>query len=71
MSANNQLVILKKNKKYEIHMDFCVDNEFEPTKSSLLKREKDLVSAIKFAKQYCAEEMVEYGYSINDNCLEN
>jgi len=69
MSSNDMLVILKKKGLFEIHHDLCVDNEFKSNKSTLLSKKSDLIEAIKFAKDYCNEEMVEYGYSIHDNCL--
>jgi len=70
MSSNDQLLIRKiKNGNYEIHHNFCVDNDFKPNKNTLVKTEVSLVRAIKFAKKYANEEMVEYGYSIDDSCL--
>jgi len=73
MSSNNQLVIIRskkwKNNQFEVHHDFCVDNEFKPDKESLLKRFRKLQEAIIFAKQYCREEIVEYGIHICDSCL--
>ena len=70
MSVNNQLVICK-NKKGEfcVHENFCVDNDFKPSKSSLLKKCKTLQEAIKFGNKFCREEIVEYGTIIDDNCL--
>jgi hypothetical protein len=63
------LVILKKKGKFEVHHHFCVDNDFVPTKETLLKKVKTLVEAIKFANKYCRKEVVEYGYYICDSCL--
>ncbi len=61
MSANNQLVVLKnKKEKFEIHINWCVDNDFVPSKESLLNVEEKLESAIKFANKYCNENMIEY-----------
>ncbi len=61
MSANNQLIILKdKKKEFEVHHNLCVDNDFIPTKETLLKTERVLEKAIKFANQYCRENIVEY-----------
>lgn len=70
MSINNQLVITKKNKKFEVHENFCVDNDFEPDKDSFLKSFSTLEEAIKYANEYCNEwPYVEYGYHICNNCL--
>lgn len=69
MSANNQLIITRKKDKFQIHENFCMDNDFEPDKASLLKTEKTLEEAIKFANKYCQENIVEYGYHISNNCL--
>ncbi len=70
LSANNQ-VIISKNKKgeFEIHENFCVDDDFEPDKKSLLKKKDTLIKAIKYANKFCAEEYVEYGYYICSSCL--
>jgi len=59
MSSNNQLIILK-NKKvkrfpFEVHHNLCVDNDFEPSKDTILKKFKTLVGAIKYANEYCNE----------------
>ena len=65
MSSNNQVVILKKEGKYEIHHHLCVDNDFEPSEDSLLRKEDSLVEAIKYAQKFCNKyPYVEYGYSI-------
>ena len=69
MSSNDMLMILKKKGNFEIHHDLCVDNNFTPRKSSLVRIEKTLIEAIKFANEYCEEEIVEYGYHIQDSCL--
>jgi len=69
MSTNNQLVVLKEKDKFELHENFCVDNDFEPSKETLLKSFDVLETAIKYANEYCQEEIVEYGYVIRDECL--
>lgn len=69
MSSNNQLIILKEKGKYSVHLHFCVDNPFRASKDNLIKKFKTLVEAIKFANDYCIEEMVEYGTHICDSCL--
>ena len=69
MSTNNALVITKKQ-KFEIHENLCYDNDFEPNKNTLIGEEDTLIDAIKFAKEYCQENLVEYGYSISDSALE-
>jgi len=70
MSTNNQLIIIKK-KEFEVHENLCVDNDFEPSKDTLLKKFKTLKEAIKFANEYCNEwPGVEYGYWISEECLE-
>lgn len=71
MSTNNEVIILKNKKgKFEIHENFCVDNDFEPDKDTLLKIKDTLIEAIKYANEYCRTEIVEYGYEIDDSCLE-
>ena len=70
MSTNNKLIILKNKKgKFEIHENRCMDDEFEPNKHTLLKKEDNLIDAIKFAKEYCNEERVEYGFTIEESAL--
>lgn len=71
MSANNQLIVIKnKEGKFEVHLHACVDNEFKPCKFSLIEIKDDLIKAIKFCNEYCAEELIEYGYYIGNGCLE-
>lgn len=77
MSSNDQLIILKNEKrkkdKFEVHHDPCVDNVFIPKYKgykTLLKRFLTLIEAIKFAKEYCNEyPYVEYGFTIYDSAL--
>lgn len=69
MSSNNMLIILK-TKKFQVHEWLCVDNEFFPSKNTLIKSFKTLIEAIKFANKYCQEELVEYGYHIEGSALE-
>ena len=71
MSSNNQVIITKKNKKFEVHENLCVDNDFESNANSFLKSFLTLEEAVKYANKYCNEyPFVEYGYHICDNCLE-
>ena len=37
MSANNQLVILKGKEFFEVHQNYCVDNDFEPSEEQIMK----------------------------------
>ena len=70
MSTNNQLIILKNKKgQIEIHENMCVDNDFKPTKETLLKTKDKLNSAIRFANKYMQKEDVEYGYYITESAL--
>ena len=74
MSTNNELIILKndkhKRKPFEVHENFCVDNEFEASGSTILERFETLIDAISFANDYCNEwPGVEYGYHIDESCL--
>ena len=72
MSSNNQLIILKKGKDFCVFHKLCIDNPFYPSKASLLKKEKTLINAIKYANNYCREySYVEYGIHIDDSCLED
>ena len=59
MSSNDQLVIIKNKKMFEVHHNLCVDNEFVPEKP--IKRFKTLEAAIRFANKFMQEEAVEYG----------
>jgi len=61
MSANNQLVIIKKGKFFELHENLCYDNDFKPDKYSLIKKDKDLYKIIKYARNYTINHIVEYG----------
>lgn len=71
MSTNNCLYIRKTKKGFEVHHNICVDNEFKPNKETLLKVEKTLQEAIKYAQEFCNEyPYVEYGYFIDANALE-
>ena len=70
MSANNALLIMKCGNKFCVYENLCVDNKFEPSKESLLKSFLTLPEAIKYVNEYCQEYLVEYGYSIDNNCLE-
>lgn len=63
MSTNNQLIIIKKEKFY-IYENYCVDNEFEPSKENLHTTEDTLEEAIKWCNNYMSENLVEYGYDI-------
>ena len=65
MSANNELIIIEKGKrKYEIHLNDCVDNEFTPSEETLLCTQASLRKAIEWANKYCRENIVEYGYEV-------
>lgn len=68
MSANNQLIILKKEEMFEIHMNYCVDNDFNSSKNTYLNKRKTLKEAYKFAQKYQREEIVEYGIYIDPSC---
>jgi len=69
MSSNNRIYIIKIGRKYNVYLNSCVDNLFIFSKEDLLKTEESLIKAVKFAKNYCIENSVEYGYSIDDSCL--
>ncbi|MBU0958175.1 MAG: hypothetical protein KKF56_05190 [Nanoarchaeota archaeon] len=73
MSSNNQLIILRnkewKNNQFEVHLHYCVDNNFIPSEETKLKRFSTLQEAIRFANEYCREEMVEYGVHVGESCL--
>ena len=72
MSANNQLIIMKTKSKvnpYEIWEHHCVDNDFRFGENTRLAFATSLKKAIIFANKYCQEEIVEYGYHIDDICL--
>lgn len=57
MSANN-IVYIKKNKKYEVWYQGCVDND---DLGGLEKTFKTLEEACNFAQDLCEEYGVEYG----------
>lgn len=69
MSANNQLIIKKRKKsnKWDIHMNYCMDNEFKEKdfkKENAIKTETSLIKAIKWCNNYMTKEIVEYGYVV-------
>ena len=70
MSTNNEIIIYKDSHKkpFAVYENFCVDNDFEPS-GNPIKRLKTLKDAIKYANEYCATEIVEYGYHIDNSCL--
>ena len=68
MSSNNKIIILKKKGVFEIHMQSNVENDFKPTKNSLLKKHSILEWACKFAQDYQKENTVEYGIFIHPSC---
>lgn len=70
MSTNNQLIIIKKNGKYQVHENYCVDNFFIPSKQTLHKELKTLKSALKFCDEYKRENLVEYGTYVHPSCWE-
>ena len=71
MSANNQLIIIKKKNKFEVHLNSCVDNDFESSKETLLKTFNSILHALRFANEYCEEEMIEYGTYTHPSCWGN
>ena len=75
MSANNQLIIEKNElhtkKPFEVHMNYCVDNNFKSSGASILDRFATLEEAIKYANEYCSEEIVEYGTYVHPSCYAN
>lgn len=66
MSANNQLIIMrrKKSAKWDIFMNYCVDNPIVLERSDVLKTETSLIKAIKWCNDYMKENIVEYGYYV-------
>jgi len=71
MSANNQIVILKKDEKFEVHINSCVDNDFKSSKKTFLKRFNSVLHALRFANEYCNEyPYVEYGVYTHPSCWE-
>jgi len=61
MSSNNQVLIIEKKDKFNIHENMCVDNDFKPNKNNLINSFDDLREAVNWANNYCMENMVEYG----------
>jgi len=66
MSANNQLIIKrrKNSAKWDIYMNYCVDNDYICSKEDKLKTETSLIKAINWCNQYMTEKYVEYGYYV-------
>lgn len=64
MSANNQLVIIKGYGRFEVHENPCVDNQFVPNKETLLFTVDTLEEAVRKAKEYIQENIVEYGLDV-------
>ena len=70
MSSNNQIVIIKKGKCFEVHENSCVDNDFVPNYNSLISKEDNLKNAILLARMSCEiYPYVEYGYVCDDSCF--
>lgn len=70
MSSNDQIVIIKRRGKYEVHHNYCVDNEFKPNKFTLEGKRDTLVEAIRYAKELCNEyPYVEYGFNVWSSAL--
>jgi len=65
MSSNDQLVILKIGRKFEVHHNICVDNDFECSADTFLRAFAKLEKAIKWANKYCNENIVEYGVYVD------
>lgn len=63
MSSNNEIVIVKKGKKFGVYENPCVDNEFSTLTSYLIGEKDSLEKAIKTAQKYMRENLVEYGIS--------
>jgi hypothetical protein len=68
MSSNNQLIIIKKKGKYQVHENSCVDNDFKANKDTLLKEFNIIEWALKFCNQYMKENLVEYGIYAHPSC---
>jgi len=68
MSANNQLIICRAGKIFGVYENLCVDNPWEKNEEDLIKKLKTLDKAILFANEYCKENLVEYGYTISEEC---
>ena len=69
MSLNNQLIIRQNsNGRFEVHENSCVDNDFKPSKHTIIKYEDTLEKAVIFAQKYSNEELVEYGIWISPSC---
>lgn len=64
MSANNQLVVIKYGREYEVYEHHCVDNDFDPGEATLLFKETSLKRAIQKANLYCVSNIVEYGVHV-------
>ncbi len=60
MSANNQILIVKVDGKYNVYENPCVDNPFNWKKEKPIARQPTLDGAIKVAEKQHAE----YGYSV-------
>lgn len=69
LSSNNQLIILKEKGKYEVWENHCVDNEFNKKTATRVSFNTSLRKAIIFVNKYMNENLVEYGYYIDESCL--
>ena len=65
MSSNDEIVIIEKRGRWEIHHNLCVDNMFVPSKNTMIidGKRKDLKRAIERANEYnmCDGYPTEYG----------
>jgi len=73
MSANNQLIIFKLKSSYYVLENPCFDNEIpepktdeqiEQAKKQAIYKDRTLSRTIKWANNYCAQNIVEYGVSV-------
>ena len=69
MSANNELLIYKKDEKWEI-VDKCVEFDIETHSGFIVDKTNNLEDAIDIANEYMKENEVEYGITFSKNVLQ-
>ena len=67
MSSNNQIVVMKTKKGYEIFHNLCVDNDFVPEDNDIIGKANTMEEAVEIAIKFIRENIVEYGINFIDD----
>jgi hypothetical protein len=68
---NDQVIVLRNKKKFEVHIHEDIDLPFEMSQETLLHNPfKDLDGALLFADRYCKGNNIAYSYRIDSSCYD-